>query len=34
MHVHETADEINQSMADFKQRPLKRLQEMGLVHRN
>lgn len=31
MHVHETADEINQSMLQFKMRPLKRLQNLELV---
>ncbi|MDR3477954.1 MAG: TRZ/ATZ family hydrolase [Gammaproteobacteria bacterium] len=31
MHVHETADEINQSIATTKQRPLRRLQNIGLV---
>lgn len=31
MHVHETADEINQSLAQTKQRPLRRLYDLGLV---
>ncbi len=31
MHVQETADEVNQSLAQTKQRPLKRLQKIGLV---
>lgn len=31
MHVHETAAEIEQSMADFKKRPLKRLYDLGLL---
>ncbi|MCD6040156.1 MAG: mtaD [Gammaproteobacteria bacterium] len=31
MHIHETADEVNQSVAQTKQRPLHRLQELGLV---
>lgn len=31
MHIHETADEVNQSLAATKKRPLRRLQEMGLI---
>ena len=31
MHIHETADEVNQSLAQTKQRPLHRLQKLGLV---
>jgi 5-methylthioadenosine/S-adenosylhomocysteine deaminase len=31
MHIHETADEINQSLAQTKQRPLHRLQKLGLI---
>jgi 5-methylthioadenosine/S-adenosylhomocysteine deaminase len=31
MHVQETADEINQSIAQTKMRPLRRLQKIGLV---
>jgi len=31
MHVHETADEISQSLAQTKQRPLRRLYDLGLV---
>lgn len=31
MHIHETADEINQSMDKYNLRPLKRLQNLGLV---
>lgn len=31
MHVHETADEVHQSLAQFKERPLKRLQNIGLI---
>jgi 5-methylthioadenosine/S-adenosylhomocysteine deaminase len=31
MHIHETADEINQSLAQFKLRPLRRLDNIGFV---
>lgn len=31
MHVQETADEVNQSIAQTKKRPLKRLQDIGFV---
>jgi 5-methylthioadenosine/S-adenosylhomocysteine deaminase len=31
MHIHETADEINQSLAQFKLRPLRRLHNIGFV---
>lgn len=31
MHVHETADEVNQSIAQTKQRPIRRLQQLGLI---
>lgn len=31
MHIHETADEVNQSLSKLKMRPLKRLQNLGLV---
>ena len=31
MHIHETADEVNQSLTQFKMRPLRRLQKLGLV---
>lgn len=31
MHIHETLDEIKASEAKYKKRPLKRLQELGLV---
>ncbi len=31
MHVHETKDEINHSLEKYKQRPLQRLYEMGLI---
>jgi 5-methylthioadenosine/S-adenosylhomocysteine deaminase len=31
MHIQETADEVNQSLAQFKLRPLRRLHNMGLV---
>lgn len=31
MHIHETADEVNQSLAQTKQRPLHRLQKLGLI---
>jgi 5-methylthioadenosine/S-adenosylhomocysteine deaminase len=31
MHIHETADEINQSLAQTKQRPIKRLQALELI---
>jgi 5-methylthioadenosine/S-adenosylhomocysteine deaminase len=31
MHIHETADEINQSLAQTKLRPLQRLHNIGLV---
>lgn len=31
MHVHETADEIRGSLDTYKMRPLKRLQQLGLV---
>lgn len=31
MHVHETADEVNQSLAQTKQRPIYRLQKLGLI---
>ncbi len=31
MHIHETADEVNQSIAQTKQRPLYRLQQLGLI---
>jgi len=31
MHIHETADEINQSIQQTQQRPLKRLQTLGLL---
>lgn len=34
MHVHETADEINQSLEKYKIRPLRRLQNLGLVSPN
>lgn len=32
MHVQETADEVNQSIANTKQRPLKRLDNIGMVN--
>ena len=31
MHVHETADEIQQSLEQYKKTPLRRLQELGLL---
>ncbi len=31
MHIHETADEINQSILSTKKRPLRRLYDLGLV---
>lgn len=31
MHVHETADEVNNSLSEFNARPLKRLHNIGLV---
>lgn len=31
MHVHETASEVEQSLAQFQQRPLQRLQRLGLL---
>jgi 5-methylthioadenosine/S-adenosylhomocysteine deaminase len=31
MHVQETADEVQQSLAKTKKRPIKRLQELGLI---
>lgn len=31
MHIHETSDEINQSLTQYKMRPLKRLQKLGFV---
>lgn len=31
LHVHETLDEINQSMEKYKKRPIKRLQELGIL---
>jgi 5-methylthioadenosine/S-adenosylhomocysteine deaminase len=31
MHIHETADEINQSLAQTKKRPLQRLKDIGFV---
>jgi 5-methylthioadenosine/S-adenosylhomocysteine deaminase len=31
MHVHETADEINQSLEQYGKRPLQRLDELGLL---
>lgn len=31
MHVHETADEVNQSLEKTQMRPLKRLQKLGLI---
>jgi 5-methylthioadenosine/S-adenosylhomocysteine deaminase len=31
MHIHETADEVNQSLAQTKQRPIKRLETLGLL---
>lgn len=31
MHIHETADEVNQSLEKIKMRPLKRLQKLGLI---
>lgn len=34
MHVHETQDEINQSITEFGVRPLKRLHQLGLLSPN
>jgi 5-methylthioadenosine/S-adenosylhomocysteine deaminase len=31
MHIHETADEVNQSIAQTKQRPIRRLDNIGLI---
>ncbi len=31
MHIHETADEVNQSIAQTQQRPIQRLQKLGLI---
>ncbi len=31
MHIHETADEVNQSLSQTQERPLKRLQKLGLI---
>jgi 5-methylthioadenosine/S-adenosylhomocysteine deaminase len=31
LHLHETADEVNQSMAQINKRPLRRMQELGLL---
>lgn len=32
MHIHETADEVNQSLEQTKQRPIRRLQKLGLIN--
>jgi 5-methylthioadenosine/S-adenosylhomocysteine deaminase len=34
MHIHETAAEVNQSIKDTSKRPIKRLDEMGLISPN
>ena len=34
LHLHETADEISQSLAQYKQRPLARLHQLGLTGPN
>ena len=34
MHIHETVDEIHQSMAEYGVRPLQRLHELGVVNEN
>ncbi|MDH5178784.1 MAG: TRZ/ATZ family hydrolase [Gammaproteobacteria bacterium] len=34
IHVHETLDEINQSVQEYGQRPLARLEQMGLLNPN
>lgn len=31
LHLHETADEINQSLEQYKKRPIKRLDELGFI---
>ncbi len=31
LHLHETADEVNQSLAQIKMRPIRRLHELGLL---
>ncbi len=31
LHLHETADEVNQSVAEVKKRPIKRLHDLGLI---
>lgn len=31
LHLHETADEVNQSLEQFKKRPIQRLNEIGLI---
>lgn len=34
MHIHETAHEVKESLSQYGKRPLKRLQELGLVNPN
>ncbi|HSW70235.1 MAG TPA: TRZ/ATZ family hydrolase [Gammaproteobacteria bacterium] len=31
LHLHETADEVNQSLAEIKKRPIRRLHELGML---
>jgi len=31
LHLHETADEVNQSVEQYKKRPIKRLHDLGLI---
>ncbi|MEO8401888.1 MAG: TRZ/ATZ family hydrolase [Gammaproteobacteria bacterium] len=31
LHLHETADEVNQSLEQFKKRPIKRLHDLGFI---
>lgn len=31
LHLHETADEVNQSLSQFNMRPIKRLNQLGLI---